>query len=148
MELNDFFVSVFSTFLGVILALVGERFYDKYKNKEESKNLKKAFHTEMENIIKIIEKIKSKPDLIWLNPIKIPIWESTVSTNQLSLICTEAWYPDLLSLYDEIKDYNEWQLLRTKLYYYDKEIMQENIKLDDIILQIEAKIKRLIDVIK
>lgn len=114
---DDFLISMVSTFVGFLLAILGERLYDYYKDKKEGNQLVEAFSKELQNILTLIEEISKNEGLTWVNPIKVPVWESTICTNTLSLLSSYDWYGDLLSLYDEIKDYNEWHELRTKQYY-------------------------------
>ncbi len=142
---SDFGSSLLATFIGVLLALAGERLYDCYKDWREGVNLIKMFQRELSTTKDIIEKVNSATNMTWINPIKVPIWESVINTNRISLLSSHMWYSDLLSLYDDIKDYNEWHLIRTKQYYRDADVSRISSSLSESYIAIIKKIDTLLD---
>jgi len=114
---SGFWPSMIATFAGFVLALIGERLYDYYKDLREGNELVKAFNREIQTILSEVKKVRDNGNSVWINPIKIPIWDSVISTNKISLLCNYNWYSDLFRLYNEIKDYNEWHFIRTQQHY-------------------------------
>lgn len=114
-------LEILTTFLGFGLAILGEKLYDSYKNKKECKRLLVSFKSEFRKIIESIRIIEASPTARWIKPIKTPVWDSVVSTDKIALIDNLIWFPKLYDLYDDIRDYNEWHLLRTNYLYFKED---------------------------
>ena len=128
----DSIVSIISTFLGFLLAILGERIYDAYKDRKVGNELTQAFITELTGFVFTINKVSIDDTVTWINPIKMPIWEGAVSTNKISLLRKYDWFSNLLSLYDEVRDYNEWHHLRTVQYCGGHDVSSISIVLSRI----------------
>jgi len=121
---SQFLPDLIATFIGFLLALSGERMYDKYKDWRESKEIAKLFIAELENMSTIVVRTANTSDKSWINPIKTPTWDSAVSSKSIALLARFSWYNKLFELYDAIKDYNSWHNLRTNLFFEGKQYDQ------------------------
>jgi hypothetical protein len=122
---SQFVPSMSATFAGVVLALIGTRLYDKRKDSHDKNGLILEFQEELEKLCKDIDNtVGSKNIKFCLNPAKTPVWDSVINTKKLMLIRKYHWYQELMALYDDIKDYNEWHRLRTRQYYDKKDISE------------------------
>jgi hypothetical protein len=110
---SQFLSSIVATLFGFGLAIIGERIYDFIKDKSEQNILSLAFKKELMKIAVEMDDIDLK--LMYIDPIKTPIWESSLSTNKVALLHKEIWYGDLFRCYAILKEYNDWHNVRTSL---------------------------------
>jgi len=134
-----------ATFVGFLLALLGERWYDWYKDKEEGKCLIDSLEKEIRDILFFLNTAGEQQNVAWLHPIKTPIWDSVISMGKLSLVNNLCWYTYLLQLYDEVKDYNEWHRMRTRQYYCGGKIDAISSSLKELEGEIKEKANLLIN---
>lgn len=146
---SQFIPSIIATFIGFVLAILGMWIYDSIKNYFERKNLRKDIRNELikiQEVLKIIEKEDNiakgnNSKILRINPLKCYIWESTISTNKVSLLNKLPCYSELLSIYDTINDFNQWQLLKSNKILEGISVYDINIHLEELqkllILQVE-----------
>lgn len=115
---SQFVPTLIATFAGFILAIVASFIYDSIRDKNDQGQLIIHLKDELEDVALEIQRIsgdmrKENETILWVDPLKVYIWDATTSNNKLSLISSKVWYKDLLSIYHSIKEYNSWELLRT-----------------------------------
>lgn len=120
-DIFDILFQLFITVCGFIFALWNERRHEEKKNREETAELKKLLKDELQRIQKLLEKL----DVTYLEsqPIKIPMWESVISTGHLALLDFST-REELFRVYNRIKEYNSWANIYTN-YYFEKGEMNQ-----------------------
>ncbi len=124
----QFVIGFASTAIGVVLALLLERWYDNIKDIKEADSIKAKLLIELINIQDTMLKIHngSRTTLL-LSPIKMPIFQGYVNSTKVALLDRYCWYNDLLSLYKYLDTYNSWQDAKTeKTFLLSENNLQTN----------------------
>lgn len=114
----DVVFQLFITGLGFAFALWSARWLDNLKEKKDKIELKRLLKDELSNIRTILEELNV--ELLDVQPLKIPLWESVINTGQISLIDFET-RELLFKVYGKIKEYNSWCYIYTNYYFEKKE---------------------------
>lgn len=110
-------IELFVTFFGVGLAILGERMTDWFKNRKDTRELKKLVKEELKKVYNELENFSE--ETLDVQPLKIPLWESAVNTGQVSLF-DFATRNKLFHVYNTINEFNSWCKIHTN-YYFEKE---------------------------
>lgn len=114
---SQFVPEIIATFLGFGLALFGQWLWEYFKDKSSAKNLKKRITSELKKIKDDLSSITG----IHVEPFKLSIWDTCISTGDLKVL--DAELQDALSLvYSIIKEYNAWSLMQANYYFENGEI--------------------------
>lgn len=144
----DVIFQLFITGLGFAFALWSARWLDGVKEKKDKQELKRLLKEELSNILDVLTRLNV--ELLDVQPLKIPLWESVINTGQISLLDFET-RKILFGVYGKIKEYNSWCLIYTN-YYFEKnkkndlllnelkKIKSELIGSDDIIFNADDKV--------
>lgn len=117
---QQFVSSLVATIIGTLIGIVGPFYVQSILEKKEKR--KKAvgylrdIKKELEDVKQQFNSIK-KTDL-YLSPIKTPLWDSLINTNQIKLLSTlrvkktgfalATFTKQLFQIYDWIGEYNSW----------------------------------------
>lgn len=109
-------IDLFVTFVGVGLAIIGERITNWIKIRRETRELKKLIKAELEKIFNDLKNFNE--ETLDVQPLRVPSWESAVNIGQVSLfdIVTRN---KLFCVYNTINEFNSWCLIHTN-YYFEK----------------------------
>jgi len=111
----SFFANFMATTLGVFLALAVQRWYEGIKNKQLAKETKLKIKEELIMVQKELQRIrKTGESALLLAPIGMPVFQSLLSSSQVTLLNHYSWYGNLLSLYKLLDKYNAWQELKAE----------------------------------
>ena len=109
----QFLISFVATALGVLLALILQRWDDEKKEAKEAENIKIKLRIELQKTKKSIIKIHKSRTQNFLSPIKMPIYQGFANSAKIALLDRYIWYNDLISLYKYLDNYNAWHDLKT-----------------------------------
>lgn len=137
---SQFFPSVIATFIGFVLAILGMWIYDSIRKFFERKNLREDIRNELLRIQEVLKTIEKEDNIakgnnskiLRINPLKCYIWDSAISTNRISLLNKLSCYSELLSIYDTINDFNQWQLLKSNKILEGIDVHAINIHLEEL----------------
>jgi len=111
----QFLVGFAATAIGVILALILERWYDQKKEVKEANDIKVKLLAELRSIrISMLDIHNQNGKTLLISPIKMPIFQGLTTSAKVSLLDRYFWYKDLLSLYKYLDTYNSWQDAKTE----------------------------------
>ncbi len=110
----QFLVNFAATTIGVILALLLGRWYDKFKEGEEAESIKAKILIELKSIKSTMLGIQNGTRAFLLAPIKMPIYQGYRNSSKISLLDRYVWYNELLNLYKYLDTYNSWQDIKTE----------------------------------
>ncbi len=114
---SQFVPEVIATFLGFGLALFGQWLWERFKDKSDAKNLKKRIASELKRIKNELNNIEG----IYVEPLKIPIWDTCISTGNFKVLDVEL-QEKLALVYSIIREYNSWSLMQSNYYFENKNI--------------------------
>jgi hypothetical protein len=139
MDWTQFWPSMIATFFGFILALIGQWFLGRRKERAEAKALVDRIKQEFNRIISVLSDIKITQAQI--DPLKTPVWDAAINAGQISLLDAEL-REDLFSIYNAIREFNSWNAVQAN-YYFDNskpnpQLMNEIEKLRAELLDEEA----------
>lgn len=109
-------IDLFVTFFGFGLAMLGERLTNWLKIRSDTKMLEKLVKEELKKILCDLENFDL--ETLDVQPLKIPLWESAISTGQVSLFDFTT-RNKLFLVYNAINEFNSWCLVHTN-YYFEK----------------------------
>lgn len=139
---DQFIPSIIATFIGFILALIGnywlETWLEKRKNKKEIKKLFERLKHELSNL-KLVLSGLNKYNLE-KNPLETPVWNEAINVGLISLIEAD-FRKKLFTVYKKINELNSWYEIKTN-YYFTHPDTPYNKELDT---EIEKQINRLIN---
>lgn len=137
MDWKQFIPSLIATFVGIVVPfLIQAKVEKRHKNSDALQRLEKI-KTELSKIASQI--IELNNNHVHLDPIKTPVWDGLVNTNEMLLIAdlqkkkkgreeNDDWYNMIYSLYGIIAEYNEWWNLYTeKLFLHNQGVTLEPI---------------------
>ncbi|MCL2173407.1 MAG: hypothetical protein FWB84_07215 [Candidatus Bathyarchaeota archaeon] len=78
-EWNQFIPSILATFVGVLAALLLQRFYEWWKETNEAKEIKKRARAELIRIKDELTDIAHNEELLMLKPIKTPVYHNVIN---------------------------------------------------------------------
>ena len=146
MDWTEFIPNLIATFVGIFMPFFIQVRVEKSQKHDEAIHRIENIKTELTDIANIM--IKLNYNQIHIDPIKTPIWDGLVNTNELLLIANapekkkyrkgiqcknEAthevdWYTLIYKIYGMIDEYNKWWNLYTeKLFLHDKDVVLEPI---------------------
>lgn len=135
-------LELFITFLGFLLAIWSGRISDGIKVKHDKDELRRMIKEELKKIYEDLNEINE--EMLDVQPLRIPLWESAINTGQLSLL-DFLTREKLFRVYNAIKEFNSWSLIHTG-YYFEKEtqnklLIQELRKIKEELLKSDSNNK-------
>lgn len=143
---NEFIPSIISTFVGFILALIGDYLLETYlenrKNNREAKDLLDRLVGELEVVKKVLSDCSDYT--LDKKPLKTPVWDEAISAGMISLVGTEI-RQKLFVIYKKINELNSWYEIKTEFYFahiecddvskrYNPELDKEINKMKELLL--------------
>ena len=104
---SDFSQNMIATFLGFLLAILGEFIVDRIARAREKKQIKFGIINELSSIIEQIKHNISQ-EALFLPIIETSYWDGIVGGTKLDLINTCDWYTNVASIYSRIREINDW----------------------------------------
>ncbi len=111
-DFYQFVPDLMATFLGFGLALFGQWIWEHNKDGSNAKQLKKQINYELKRIREELGVISG----ISVEPFKLPIWDTCISTGDLKLLNNEL-QAELFLVYSIIKEFNAWSLMQANFYF-------------------------------
>ena len=133
----EFLVNFAATVIGVFLALLLQKRYERSKETKEAENIKEQLKDELKNIKKMIIDTHKREDELLLSPIKMPVFQGYVNSTKISLLDRYTWYNDLLNLYKYLDTYNDWHNLKTDKTFNNSTEKNDKSNIDSSLLTIE-----------
>ena len=113
-QLVEFIYASFGAFFGFLLAIFSAQRLDARKKRSELEVIEKDVRAELAEKRGELKDLKDK-DTLYINPIKVPYWDSILSSNRLQLLEKGEWLKSVMLTYDLIEDFNQWHIKRTDL---------------------------------
>ena len=113
---NGFLPSMIATFIGFVLALLGQWGFGHIKEYKASKQLKERIARELVRIKSDLEVFVSIA--LDVHPLKTPVWNAAINAGQISLLAGKN-REQLFLVYNAIQEFNSWCLVQTN-YYFEK----------------------------
>lgn len=121
MEGIQVLTDLFVTFFGFGLAILGERVTEWIKKRNDAKELKKIILEELKKVFNDLSAFRE--EMLEVQPLKIPSWDSALNTGQVSLFDFPT-RNKLFYIYNTINEFNSWCLVHTN-FYFEKERKNE-----------------------
>ncbi|GHT10787.1 hypothetical protein FACS189426_11700 [Bacteroidia bacterium] len=118
---SQFLPSMIATFIGFVLALIGQWFFGYIKKSKGSGELKSHIAEELNSIKLALENFEST--FLDVQPLKTPIWNALINAGQVALLDTQI-REQLFGVYSTIQEFNSWSLVQTN-YYFENERYNE-----------------------
>ena len=128
---SQFLPDLIATFIGFLLALVGElwleNYFDRKRNKKNANSLLIRLNDELNDAINLLGNIKQ--NTLNQNPIKTLVWDEAINSGLVSILDTDIRIP-LYSIYKEIDEFNSWCNIKTNWYFehYDSSPYNESLE--------------------
>lgn len=111
---SQFWPGMIATFVGFLLALLGEFLFEKIKERLDANGLLKRITAEL---IDIKNDLKQwEPTLIERQPLKTLVWDEAINAGQVSLL-KKSSRTLLFKIYKEIQEFNSWSEEQTRFYF-------------------------------
>ena len=110
----QFWPSMIATFVGFVLALLGEFAFEKIKSQCNAKSLLVRIKTELGEIRNELNNWHDA--LIGCQPLKTPVWDEAINVGQVSLLGKEE-RKEFFKIYKQIQGFNSWSEEQTKYYF-------------------------------
>ncbi len=111
---GQFIPSIFATFIGFVLALIGEYVFDRHKDKKSTIELCERIKAELECIKEELGKLTEYS--LDKNPLKTPVWDEAINVGIISLIPINV-RSQLFAIYKRIHELNSWYEIKTNYYF-------------------------------
>lgn len=114
---SQFIPSMIATFVGFVLALLGQAIYEHCKERSSAKSCVSSIRDELESIYNILKDIDTTDPN---NILRTPVWDGIVDSYKINMLGmkgkTEGWYLHLFEKYNLIREFNKWSDIYTSKY--------------------------------
>ena len=124
---SQFWPSMIATFVGFLLALIGQFAFEKVKSFVDSRDLLKRLKTELKDIKTILDKYN--PLEIERQPLKTLVWDEAINAGQVSLLNAKK-REALFKIYKQIQEFNSWSEIQTNYYFEHENQLNEGLKIE------------------
>lgn len=114
---SQFLPSMIATFVGFVLALLGQWLFLFFVKTNNSHELIEHIVEELTNIKIDLEKFSCNS--LDIQPLKTPVWNAVINAGQVALLDTKM-REQLFSVYNAVQEFNSWCLVQTN-YYFENE---------------------------
>ena len=138
---DQFVPSIIATFIGFVLALIGDYFLqtglEKRKQTKEVNDLFSRLLAELEDMKTVLEGLNEYT--LEKNPLKTPVWDEAINVGLISLIETNL-RKSLFTIYKKLEELDSWYAIKTNYYFshpkepYNNELNNEIKKQVDRLL--------------
>lgn len=111
---SQFWPGMISTFVGFVLALMGQWLWEQHKSRAEERALLARFAEELRKVSETLERYTE--GMLDLKFIKIPVWDEAQNAGKISLISSSI-RSDLFVIYNSIQEFNSWCAVNTNYYF-------------------------------
>jgi len=132
--LISFTATVFGVFFGIAIQKMRENNKNRHEAKKMKENLRKELVKVRTTMINAHNNLKENENMIFLSPIKIPVFQGFINTTRIALLREESWYYDLLDLYEDFEAYNSWHNIR------GEKTREHDLQVKETLLEIERNV--------
>ncbi len=121
-HLVELFISIIGTIIGIFGPIYLQSSNEKKNKKQQAIQYLKDIKKELKGVKEQLEDIKDTD--IYLSPLKTPLWDSLINTNEVQLLkilkhkdksfCSTDLTKQLFQIYDLISEYNLWWNMYTQ----------------------------------
>lgn len=113
-EWNQFWPSMIATFVGFVLALLGQFAWERWKEKHDAKGLISRIKSELGDVITVLTAVTDTS--LEAHPLKTLVWDEAINAGQVSLLKPNI-RAGLFVIYKQIQEFNSWFLVKTNYYF-------------------------------
>lgn len=140
---TQFWPSMVATFVGFVLALLGQFLFERIKSFGNSKQLLKRLEGELRDTETTLESLTSTE--IETQPLKTLVWDEATNSGQFSLLKAKK-RTELFKIYKQIQEFNSWFEIQTKFYFEHDNQLNEGLK-NELTKQRKKLLKMIKDVL-
>lgn len=141
---SQFWPGMIATFVGFVLALMGQFVWEKCTNYFEAKHLLSRIRVELQEISEVLGDITDGS--IDMQPLKTLVWDEAINVGLISLL-SDKKREVLFKLYKQIQEFNSWFGIKTKYYFssgrHNEQLIREITCQKEILLGSRAAVGKI-----